>query len=228
MGKKFDEIWKKNKREFLGGIAVSLATAFIMKAGEWFVTTAPAMGNSFLGTVKNWIFSCAATQSSLNIFAVIILWGLGLFIGVSLTSILDFISLFKKQKKLKKALEALCSNNNEPERHDGLKADKILNELSKIKDKDTTDIEKDVTKAGKLVAVLVIWTALFVGYILLFVYLPLNMLDTFQRNITEITPYSDEATIHQLESDWVCMRSENEYKEIYKVINKIKQEHDLP
>ena len=104
---------------------------------------------------------------------------------------------------------------------------RVIN-TSKIKDKDTTDIEKDVTKAGKLVAVLVIWTALFVAYILLFVYLPLNMLDTFQRNITEITPYSDEATIHQLESDWVCMRSENEYKEIYKVINKIKQEHDLP
>ena len=44
----------------------------------------------------------------------------------------------------------------------------------------------------------------------------------------QIAPYVEENDVKQLKSDWVCMRSKADYDELYKYIDKIKTENNLP
>lgn len=83
------------------------------------------------------------------------------------------------------------------------------------------------SKVKTVLTVFILSMFAMIVYIFLFILVPISMVDKFQKDITVITPYSDERTIQKLESDWVCMRSENEFIEIYDVIHKIKQENNL-
>ena len=97
----------------------------------------------------------------------------------------------------------------------------VLKKQKPKKEETSKTARRGIVLAILIMVILAFFTELF----LLF---PLDLVDKFEHDITAITPYVEEPMVQQLESDWVCMRSENEYKEIYRVINEIKQEHDLP
>lgn len=226
---KIKDIWAKYKRELIVGIVVSLVTALVMQAGNWLITTAPAMGNSLLDTVQNLVCTSAATISNLHIFSIIISLVVGTIISLCLIPIVKLIIFYyreeKNTKKLKKLLESSSSA-------DMAFKEQVMNELSQLSidslvKKNPTDRKKQ-KNMGLILGFSFCFFVLLIIYIELFLVLPLNMVDSFQRDILAITPYSDTHTIQQLESDWVCMRSENEYDKIYEVIDEIKQTHNLP
>lgn len=225
---KIKMLWKKYKRDVIIGIVVSLATAVIIQAGDWFVMTAPTMGNSLIGTVKNCVFASAATQSSLRILSTIISYALGVFISYCLVPTINCISLLREEKKIeriKNLFGTVHPDNTELEKKTRLELLKLSRDF--IDNGETSN--KMGSKELKVMIILLTFIVLFlVIYVFLFLIIPLGLVNKFQCDIIAITPYSDNTTIQCLESDWVCMRSENEYKEIYIVINEIKQEYNLP
>lgn len=222
-------LWKKNKRELVVGVVVSLVTAFILQAGNWFVVTAPKMGNSLFGTIKNIVYACAATQSNLNILSIIISSAFGALICYMLIPTVKLIELYREEKKIQKAAKLLGKirpndvNLSEKDQLDLF--DKVTKNVLKKQKPKKEETSKTARRGIVLAILIMVILAFFTELFLLF---PLDLVDKFEHDITAITPYVEEPMVQQLESDWVCMRSENEYKEIYRVINEIKQEHDLP
>ena len=225
-------LWSNYKRELIVGIVVSLATALIMQTANWFVATAPAMGNSVWATIKNLIYSSAATQSNLSVLSIVLTYALAYIISSCyLIPTTSLISIYKEKKTLEKLEDLLVTMNPNSEKSEDLKEkahlefSKLLKEnLSKKQSHKNSD-SKTIKKVFVLATFLIVLLTL---YGILFLLLPLNFVDRFQLAINAVTPYCDTYTIQKLESDWVCMRSEEEYQEIYKVIDEIKQEHQLP
>ena len=96
---------KRNKREIIVGVGVSIITTFIMGIGNWFFANAPKIGTSILDTLLNIAYTLAATRTD-NQIIVMILSGLLLFVFVSLlppfTRVMSpFISAIKSSTSLK-------------------------------------------------------------------------------------------------------------------------------
>lgn len=224
---KIKEIWNKYKREVIVGVVVSLITAVLLEGSNWFIETAPRMGDTLFDTVKNIICACAATQSNLHIFSSLITCGLGILISYYLINVMKLISAYKQIKKLQKIDKYLKEDTSD----DIELKEKLNREFSELY-KDTLEKGKNTnkilySKVKTVLTVFILSMFAMIVYIFLFILVPISMVDKFQKDITVITPYSDERTIQKLESDWVCMRSENEFIEIYDVIHKIKQENNL-
>ena len=50
-------IFKKYRREVIVGVVVSLITAALIEGINWIIATAPAVGPSIIGTLKNVIYT---------------------------------------------------------------------------------------------------------------------------------------------------------------------------
>lgn len=139
------------------------------------------------------------------------------------------IELYREEKKIQKAAKLLGKirpndvNLSEKDQLDLF--DKVTKNVLKKQKPKKEETSKTARRGIVLAILIMVILAFFTELFLLF---PLDLVDKFEHDITAITPYVEEPMVQQLESDWVCMRSENEYKEIYRVINEIKQEHDLP
>ena len=51
---------------------------------------------------------------------------------------------------------------------------------------------------------------------------------SYQRDLLKIAPYIEQQELDRIKSDWVCMQTKEDYEEIYKQIDEIKNEHSLP
>jgi hypothetical protein len=56
----------------------------------------------------------------------------------------------------------------------------------------------------------------------------MNLYNKFEQDMIKIAPYIEAEQVTHLRSDWVCMRSQADYDEIYDVINQVIEDNNLP
>ena len=173
-------LWKKYKRELVVGVVVSLVTAFILQAGNWFVVTAPKMGNSLFGTIKNIVYACAATQSNLNILSIIISSAFGALICYMLIPTVKLIELYREEKKIQKAAKLLGKirpndvNLSEKDQLDLF--DKVTKNVLKKQKPKKEETSKTARRGIVLAILIMVILAFFTELFLLF---PLDLVDKF-------------------------------------------------
>lgn len=212
----------KHAKEILIGVIVSIITAGIMKGFEWIAEIAPTAGNSVWRFFSNTFYTSAAkmTETSLITFLFSALIGIGIvYVYILLSKALD-----TTKKAITNAEELLDDiNNPKPKVHTESK--EITEDELKI---EVEGIIKDAKRGRKTTIIGVIFFVLYFGCILVFDYLPHGLWTDYQRDLLKIAPYIEQQELDQIKSDWVCMQTKEDYEEIYKQIDEIKNEHSLP
>lgn len=105
----------------------------------------------------------------------------------------------------------------------------FLHKYINNKSKNTNEASLKTQKKYKVESItLCVILVLYTVFVFWTFITPISKLSEFERNITMIKPYTNDKTVIMLESDWVRMRSKDDYDKIYETINKIKEENDLP
>lgn len=216
------EIFKKNKKDIFIGVIASIITAAILKFVDWILDIAPSAGHSIMAGLTNIIYSIAATQGDNFILTIFLSAFLGVFIGTSIPTIKSGIFVFRKTLQIKKIEQ---SQNVE-------KSEKIFTKGTSGKDTDTKEADiKKIIRDGKKVGIITVFFAVFILAVYLFanvfILRPVNIRDKFDRDIIMIYPYVEESAIYKLKSEWVRMRSKDDYDKIYDYIHRIKLEYSL-
>lgn len=217
------KFYQEHKREILVGVIVSLLTTGVIKLGDWFIDFVPTVGISFFQVLSNIVFTRAANCSD-NIVTESILFILaGVMGGVILSIILEGIRSYKKSLSLEKIVRMSP---------DELEAFfKRPAKRRKSQEREEDDLSKLIDsrkKLGKSMAVLVCALVLLYINLTLFVSRPMQLYNTFQRDIVKIAPYIQENQIIKLKSDWVCMRTKSDYDAVYMIISSVVDNHALP
>ena len=219
-------LYNKYKKEIWIGVVVSIITAAIIKIGDWFVKVIPTIGTSIFETISNILYSSAATYSDNLILRIILLSGFSALVGLSTKTITDGLMIYKAalrlEKNSKKFSEDKLNEINE-------QATAELESEKKSKKTETIpELVEKGKKAGKSVVQFILITAFTYLFIIFFITAPMSLSNEFEHDIVKIAPYVEENDVKQLKSDWVCMRSKADYDELYKYIDKIKAENNLP
>lgn len=210
--KKIKELWMIYRREILIGVVVSLITTILWGVITWFVRETPKIGLSFLEFGLNTLYRSAAIHSE-NYASEMLLSS---FVGV----LIGFLFSFTKHSKsiIKKKIRSLENKDDAEEKNENNLQKAICNE-KKIAE----------MKKSKIFLTLgsVFFTCFFV-FTIAFVFVPANIYKKFTRDITMITPYVETNQVAQLKSSWVLMRGYDDYKDIYSIIDKVKEMNNLP
>lgn len=196
-------LWKKHKPEIVLSIIGSLIASFIFQIAG----SAPDIGKSFLETILNYVFSSASMMDEQALITLFFTMTFIFVIIYTLTNtIIKISSLNNKDNKIPRDTE-------NPE--------KALQKLNKKID----ILEKRIKKSGIMV---IITTILLSIHLIITIIAPAIINAGFKNNITMIKPYTDSQTVMMLESDWIRMKSKDNYDKIYDIINQIKEENGLP
>ena len=175
---------------------------------------------------KRDIYTLAAAQSDNSL--VIFLWAvlIGATLGVSTSRIGSMYSTYTKTQKLERLMKDLSESAKE-----NIETGHQISQTSNGKQMPTNNT-KQIIKLGKNLRykAIVLSIAVIFVYIIIqgFVLKPANLRNKFEQDITMIHPYVEERLVYQLQSDWVCMRSKNDYDRIYECIDNVKKDFSLP
>lgn len=220
------EWFNRHKREIWVGVIVSLITGAIMKIGDWFVSIVPTVGSSIFETLSNTLYSLAATHTDNLLLRLILLGGFSFIVGSVAKQMVDGLKVYKKIKLLEKKSKKLP-----PETITQIEQEVAQEMREGSKRRETETIQETIVegkKTGKRTISLVAVIAFAYFFITFFVTTPMSLSNAFHQDIVKIAPYTDDSTIEKLNSDWLCMRSKAEYDAIYKQIDVIKDEYNLP
>lgn len=220
------KLYERYKREIWVGVVVSLITAIIMKLGEWLVMIAPSVGTSVLGAFLNIIYSMAATYTDNVLLRLIIFGGLGVIVGVAISSIKKGVNVYREVLYLEKRTKNLSTESLNKITEDALPEEPIKKEDKKFESIPT--LIQEGKQIGKISILLIVLIVLMFLLIILFVTTPMRLHNKFEQDLVKIAPYIEETEITRLKSDWVCMRSKQEYDAICSTIDKVKENYSLP
>lgn len=231
---------QKHRNEILVGIITS-ALWYVV---ERIVKSAPKAGRTILGTIQNSIYSSASLMSPTYILGIVLEFIICILILIALL-------VSRRNRHLKETIEAL---NTEAKIIEEMKAgiekeEKLIEEMKASNDKkvsesdakeqsedekqkliEGTDKESDssLQKKKTIDWFPIIWSLFTCVLFTISVFIPLSISQNFSRDITMIKPYADNHTVLVLESEWIRMRSKDDYNRIYDVINQIKTANNLP
>ena len=194
--------------------------------GKWLLLHVPFAGESIRTYYKRIIYSVAAIQS--NNFLILIFWGafLGLIMGVAVSLVISMCRIYVEaqgeEKVARRQLENAANGIDDETMED--KTEK--NNCSSEKDIEVAVMAKRVSLL--LVILIIILAIITFSFIWIGVIKPALLWDKFEQDIIRIYPYVDEKQIYQLRSDWTYMRNEEDYLEIYKYIDNVKNTFSLP
>ena len=197
--KKLSEIFIKYTKEIVIGVVSSILTAVVLSWWDRITLVAPQIGKSFLSTVINAVYANAATYTSDTFSASVLI----------LFYFLPVFFLFGAHWVI---LERLVKNRKKQAGKDDKKRigeKKHKNEWVAI-----------ICKICSL--------CLLCAMAVVCVWKPINLRVEFERDIVIIAPYVEEHDVLQLESDWMCMKSKEDYDRIYMLINNVKDNQSLP
>lgn len=219
---KIKEWIEKHAKEVLIGVIVSVITTGIIKGLEWITEITPTAGNSLWRFFSNSFFSAAArmTQTSLITFLFSAL------IGVAIVYV--YVLLSKALGVTKKAIvnaKDILGDIDNPKTRVSEERKKITTEAIK---NEAENIIKDAKKGRIITIVGIVIFVLYFAYIFLFNLLPHGLWTDYQRDLLKIAPYIEQQDLDIIKSNWVCMQSKEDYDNIYKRIDAIKNEYDLP
>lgn len=215
---------KKHKNEIIVGVIVFFITTLLGKIGNWFVSTTPKIGSSIVETILNITYTLAATRT-INSLIIAFFGGLlGIFLGSIIPVFRKALAVFTSTLKLEQRIKALPNE--------------AINELNRQVASDDSEpckkgqssvngILKDHKRTSLQIILACAFLIVICFFIMMFVLVPANLHEKFDRDITIIHPYVEEQQVFQLKSDWVLMRSKADYISIYEYINMVKEKNDL-
>lgn len=218
------KMWmKKYYKEISIGIIVSFITTGIVKSVDWFVNIAPAAGNSLWKFLSNTFFICVAQTSETSWLEALY----GLFFGIVIGCIGEIIrrTLKISNQSIKDCNELI--NRIKQNEYNPVETKPETSCKETVKEKAVAVVKK-AQKYKKyaiaLIATIVLFIALWTGFNLL----PYGLWTKYQRDLIKITPYIEQHELDIIKSKWVCMQNKEDYDDIYRQINTIKEENDLP
>lgn len=215
---------KNSKRDIIIGVIGSIIGAVVIKCADIILDMAPTAGHSIAATITNIVYSTAAIQQDSFMLTIFLLAFLGFVAGNATPSIGSGISLMWKSLRVEKVVKKF-QNIEEFEKYLSKNAPENKTVEKKSTLKENIRDAKKVGVAAIFLAILILCLYLFAT---VFVLRPVTIREEFNRDIIMIYPYTDESTIYKLKSDWVCMRSKEDYNQIYDCINQIKSTYSLP
>jgi len=171
-------------------------------------------GNLFLA-FDNFFFKMAATLTEFTLPTFVVQNGLSFILAYTW---FHSIRIYRKTTTSYESIHS-CENAAESDKTIDEKPDEKILRLK-------AELQSGKRTLRRMSICWVIYTSFFVTLVFIYMILPFNLLSNFNINITLITPYTDSHTIAVLKSDWVQMKSRNDYNSIKKRINMIWHEHE--
>jgi hypothetical protein len=220
------ELYNKYKREIWVGVVVSLITTAILKFGDWVIAVVPKVGVTLFDTISNVLYSLAATHTD-NLLTSLLLFGsFGVLAGTFANPAIEGTKLYIKTLRLEK--KAKKYSTEEIKQLDEEIAAEQNNHEKEAKSEGILETIQEGKRVGKSAIHLVIVAILTYLFLTFFVTKPMNLYNKFEQDMIKIAPYIEAEQVTQLRSDWVCMRSQADYDEIYDVINQVIEDNNLP
>lgn len=88
-------------------------------------------------------------------------------------------------------------------------------------------ISKEIAKIKKRIKVYKSIRCLFTVIFILFIYYPMVLFHRFENDLIAIRPYIRDEEYYLIQSNWVQMKSKDDYDEIYERINDVIQQNGL-
>lgn len=73
-----------------------------------------------------------------------------------------------------------------------------------------------------------LYFVIVIAYVMSFYVVASEMYNRYENDITKITPYMERKQVEFIQSDWKCMQCKEDFDNVYKKINAIKDENGLP
>lgn len=210
------ECWNNYKREISIGVIVSIITTMVIKCGDWLVKAVPAAGLS----ITNYIYYSAASISDAVLTEIVIVLIVGLLFSVA-------IIVLGKSHKATKKLKNVCNELEKQNANVPIAEEIVVNEDIDDNESEIRFFKSLLKKGNRLNIFFILVIILYFSFLIIGLVKPAELSQSFERDITMIHPYVDDADIIQLESDWVRMKTKSDYEEIYEFIDNVKVEYML-
>ena len=213
---------KKHANEILVGVICTIITTIFFNICDSIKEIGPNAGTSLFRFFSNCFFTTLSKTTETSILPLLF----SILIGIAVACVIDIVvkglTLSRIILEDGKDIIPLSNDNKGINVSDGKKT---INEEPKTE-------PKDIIKHGKKIRILTILCAtVFVFYlvgIVSFAILPNVIWREYQRDITKISPYIEQQELDIIKSDWVCMQNKDDFNDIYKRIDKVKQKYKLP
>lgn len=224
---------KKTRRNrkvmFINNIVLGVITTLICNLLQHAFNNIPLVGKSLISTIQNFVISSAAHVSPNTIIIMTMEFLLGFFLSFTIVTLFSNVVFNKRKKKYNKLKSNIIDINSRIDKnsanYEPLKNDleKASQELEAVKNENINSIHR-IKFLGIILAIIIFF---YVVYITISLVIPIILLDQFNRDIQLIKPYSDSNTIMVIESDWIRMKTLDDYNNLYSVINEIKADNFL-
>lgn len=232
---KIKEIFKKFSKEVILSVIVSVVTAFICNGYEWLVKIIPKAGETFSMVAKNIIVSRAAEISQFSVLKVFLDFSTLVIIVavlcIILVSIINFsikpkldesdVKQFKQLIAIMKKQNTSCNDDEGNDEKANLTSE--YREVSKL----SKQIKIHKTVCVGLYIMCILFVICFAVYTFFFIITPLELWNDFETSVTAIAPYINDEEEEELRAEWIFMKSEKDFDEIYEYIDEIGLEHGI-
>ena len=199
-----------------------------MRLVDWFVGTAPLASKSVASNLKDLVYYQAGHEGPYGFVADFWSAIFGIFCGILIFTIIKGFQIAQGQIKIDK-LETLITEMERTE----IISDIEKSNLEKVREsisKDQKTKQKNKIRGKRLRGILVVislfYIIVFAGTIA-YIAIPFGMYQNFNRTVTQISPYIGNKEIQILRSKWVSMKSQEDYIEIYRYIDNVKEDNGL-
>ena len=231
--------WLKNHRnEIFVSIITALIVASLGKMWRWLTTTGVSVGGSIIVKMRDLVYYEAGRQNYNSLTDPLFVSAATIVIVICART---WVKIQKEKKTVAYLLKAESALNEvdtidketESEKKQNEKLTEAKRALSKAKRMSGAEKKSENNLAGtKKKMRLGLWSLglliIFYFFYFFIIYIvPAGIWHGFERDITQITPYVEEHEVQRLRSDWVSMRTEDDYKEIYDYISSVKSDNNL-
>lgn len=216
---------KKYKRDIIIGIVASIVASLIIGIGNWCISAVPKMGSSIIETLINIKYTLAANQTKNSLSIILLSCVMGCFAGTVFALFHSAVHTLIETLKLKKVLNTIPD-----EVKDKLNSSSTTQEISKKDKKEKESVDELIQRSKHTSLQSILGCIILIVSMVFFaetIIAPASIRDMFEIDIEMIYPYVEEKDIFQLKSDWVLMKSKDDYIAIYEYVDRIKEENAL-
>ena len=211
---------KKNRDGLIVGIVSSILFTLLLKISKNILALPPEKWYSFF---QNYLYKLAAKQTNASISEHTLVLIITVSIGALIPSLIKSFQIVNETNIIIRMKETNATDKPTEELSD--EEIKLIRQYNKIKRKANKSVKGEVKEVKRGFFVILILLIMIMAIAISCFYYPWAMWKTFQLDIIQISPYTDETVIKMLKSKWVSMDEKKEYIEIYDQINSIKLEN---
>lgn len=219
----------KHKNEIVVGVIVFFLTSLLSWLGHWMITAGPSKGKSILSSMRDLVFYNAAHQSVFSIILFLLLLLFIVYFTYIIITAFRAISLTQKTIDLQE-IESICESLNNEEMDKASKQSKAIEakiKLEKLKKKFKQKPDPNPKNQKKSLHIYLLFIIIYLLYMIFYVFIPAILWNGFDITITQVSPYTEESEIIVLRSQWVSMKTYEDFCLINDRLLEIRQENNL-